>query len=207
MSNFRSCFRKKWLLAAVVCVLIVGLSTEVCHSQAYAETKQRIVNQVARKWIDVGKEQYARGLYRAAEESFLRAMAYEEYLPESDREKLVKLLDKAHTAASERNRVLELLEAVDVLIEECDLVKAKLRLEEIRDNEFLSENEMKLVEGGLSRVKVKLAEQRKTMAALYNQSVDYYEAGELEKARKGFLEVARNETLVAPEGLTAADAL
>ena len=48
---------------------------------------------------------------------------------------------------------------------------------------------------------------RKEITDLYNQSVEYYRQGELEKARDGFSQVAKSGVLIAPKGQTAEDYL
>jgi len=59
-----------------------------------------------------------------------------------------------------------------------------------------------------------LSEKRETepltkseVAEIYNRSVKFYEAGELEKAREGFARISRNSVLTAPVGKRAEDYL
>ena len=99
--------RKSLLVVSVLILLLTVALSEVALSQADETDKKKVVHQVALKWIEIGKEQYKRGYYRASEQSFLRAQDYKEYLTAAEWEELGKLLGKVHKAAVERERVPE----------------------------------------------------------------------------------------------------
>jgi hypothetical protein len=165
------------------------------------------VQQVANDWIEAGTNFYNKGFYLQAEQSFLRAQNYQEYLTDAQRQNLNELLQKTHTAAAERKRIGENMQAADELIKQGDLVKAKEKLEQIKGGELLTKEEQKQIAEGLKKTDVRLDDQKKQIAELYNRSVELYQAGQLEKAREGFAKIARNNLLVAPEGMTAEDYL
>ena len=90
---------KKLLLVIFTSILLLTTAlSEGARPQAGESGKQKIVRQVAQRWIQVGMKQYERGFFRAAEQSFLRARDYEEYLTVGERERLNKLLERTHTA-------------------------------------------------------------------------------------------------------------
>jgi len=194
------------VILASVLLLVTALS-EVAPSQAGKSDKQKIVRQVAQNWIRVGMEQYQRGFYRAAEQSFLRARDYREYLTAAEREKLSGLLEKTHIAALERKRVLEHIRTANELVEQDELTKAKAHLTRVQDSEFLTEEERALITEGLKKIEEQLGERKKEITGLYDRSVEFYLAGQLEDARGGFLKVAESGLLVGLEGKTAEDYL
>ena len=176
-------------------------------SQPSEADKEKIVRQVAQRWIQVGAEQYKRGYFKAAKQSFLRAQDYQEYLTADEREKLTALLEKTHKGILEREYILETIRTADGLVKQGELIKAKARLEEIKDSEFLTEAEQELITKGLKKLDNQSDEQKKEITELYNRSVEFYNAGQLEKAREGFVKVAASDLVAAPPGETAEDYL
>jgi hypothetical protein len=207
----KSSGRKPLLVILVSLLLLTTLTTalsEVTPSQPSEADKGKVVRQVAQRWIEVGAEQYKRGYFKAAKQSFLRAQDYQEYLTAAEREKLTALLEKTHAGILEREYILEVIRTADELVKQGELIKAKASLEEIKDSEFLTEAEQELITKGLEKLDKQLDEQKKEITELYNRSVEFYNAGQLEKAREGFVKVAAKSDLVAaPAGETAEDYL
>jgi len=200
-------FGKACLLVVLGAVLISTASPKSTLAQGNEAEKQKVVQQVAQDWIEAGTNFYNKGFYLQAEQSFLRAQNYQEYLTDAQRQNLNELLQKTHTAAAERKRIGENMQAADELIKQGDMVKAKEKFEQIKGSEFLTKEEQKQIAEGLKKTDVQLDDQKKQIAELYNRSVELYQAGQLEKAREGFAKIARNNLLVAPEGMTAEDYL
>lgn len=198
---------RKPLLVILISLLFLTASalSDVAPSQPSGADKEKIVRQVAQKWIEVGAEQYKRGYFKAAKQSFLLAQDYQEYLTADEREKLTALLEKTHKGILERERILETIQTADGLIKQGELIKAKARLEEIKDSEFLTKAEQELITKGLDKLGNQFDEQKKEITELYNRSVEFYNAGQLEKAREGFVKVAANDLGTAPPGETAED--
>ena len=199
--------RKPLLVILVSIFLLAAILPEVARCQANKVDKEKVVRQVAQKWIQVGTEQYQRGFFKAAEQSFLRAQDYQKYLTAAKRKELSDLLESTHTAVLERKRILEYKEKANELAEQGELTKAKSYLEKVKDSQFLTEEERKLITERLEKIDGQLSGQKKQITELYNRSVELYRAGQLEKAREGFVKVARNGLLAAQEGMTAEDYL
>jgi hypothetical protein len=153
--------RKSLLVLSISVFLLTTALSTVASARTNKNDKQRIVRQVAENWINVGTEQYQRGLYAQAEQSFLRAQHYQKYLTAATREKLNQLLDKTHTATLERVRVLERIEAAEKLIKQGQLIEAKAHLEEVKDNKFLTDKERQKVAGGLKKLTALVGEEIK----------------------------------------------
>ena len=73
-----------------------------------------------------------------AEQSFLRARDYQDYLTTAEREKLNELLEKAHLAVLEKTRILEHIQKADELVKQGELIKAKAHLERVENNKSLT---------------------------------------------------------------------
>jgi len=184
--------------------------SDVSPSQANKpadDNKQKIIRQVAQKWIEVGIEQYKRGYYKAAEQSFLRAQDYEGYLTAEKREALKGLLAKTHEAAIERKRILRHIQAADELESRGRLIEARTHLEKVKNSKFLAEEERKLIVEGLRQIDVKLGEQKIEIAELYDRSVGFYGSGRLEEAREGFIKAVESGLLAASAEKGAKDYL
>jgi hypothetical protein len=196
------------LLTILVSLLfLIPAIAEVTPSEQSGDNKTKVVRQVAQKWIEVGAEQYKRGYFKAAKQSFLRAQDYQEYLTADEREKLNLLLEKTHKGILEREYILETIRTADNLVKQGEPNEAKAKLEEIKDSEFLTDGERELITKGLNKLGEQLDERNKENTELYNRSVELYKAGELEKAREGFVKLTAGNLITAPPGETAEDYL
>jgi type II secretory pathway component GspD/PulD (secretin) len=201
--------RNSLLFILVFLLFLTPVIAEVAPSKPSEDNKAQVVRQVAQKWIEVGAEQYRRGYFKAAKQSFLRAQDYQEYLTADEREKLTALLEKTHKGILEREYILEAIRTADELVKQGEQDKAKAKLEEVKDSEFLTDSERELIAKGLKKLSEQLNEQKNEITELYNNSVELYKAGELEKAREGFVKIATNDSdlVEAPPGETAEDYL
>ena len=199
--------RKPMLVVLVLSLLLTTALLWVAPSRADETDEQKTARQVAQNWIQVGMEQYQRGLLAAAVQSYLMAQDYQEYLTAAERRNLDELLEKTRKkiAAIERKRILEFIQKANKLVEKDKLIEAKASLESVRDNKFLTEQEQKLITEGLEKIDNQLSQQRKDVAELYNRSERFYRSGQLEKAREGFVEVAGNSLLLGQTETTAED--
>lgn len=195
------------LLLVLLLAAPAASGSESASSGAEKTDKQEILRRVAGEWIEVGMEQYRRAFFKQAEQSFIRGGGCKECLTVAEREQISKLLERTHIAALKRKRILEHIRTANELVERGELIKGKAHLEKVRDSEFLTEQEQGEVAAGLVKLNNQLDEQRKAIAELYDRSVGFYLSGEFEKAREGFIKVARSGLLAAPGGKTAEDYL
>jgi tetratricopeptide (TPR) repeat protein len=198
-----------WL--RLITVQVVLLSAAVCfaaepNSQSEKE-KTAVSRETAQDWIQVGISQSKKGLYEQAEKSFLAAREYQEYLTAEEDKQLEGHIANAHQAVLERHSVLEYIKKAKELLVQGQPVKARAHYEKVRKSPYLTEQERKQIDQEIKNVDVNLDKQRKEITEIYNRSVQLYRAGEIEKAREGFVEVARYGLLVVPQGQTAEDYL
>jgi hypothetical protein len=196
------------IITLIVLSAAEGVSAEkVTKSQQGETSKREVVRRVAHQWVQVGQEQYKRGYYEQARQSYLMAMDYQDYLTDAEKGKINKLLEETKAAAPERKRILERIRQANELVEQGELVKARTYLEEIANNKFLNEQEKKQIVAGIGQIESQLNEGKKEVMGVYNRSVEYFKSGQLEKAREGFLKVAGNNLIEAPAGRTPEDYL
>ena len=204
--NLSKSFGTKGLLITVFVLVCAGtLFMPLSLAQEGQAERQKIVQQIAEKWIQVGMEQYERGLYKASEQSLIRAKDYEDHMPADQKKRLNEMLVQAQTAVAEVQRIEIGIANAETLMAQGRNAEARNILEGIRDSRYLTEQQNAFVEESLAAPTVGISAKHAQMAQLYNQSVDYYNAGELEKAREGFLEVSKSGLAIAPAGSRAED--
>ena len=198
-----------WL--RLITVQVVLLLAAVCfaaepNSQSGKE-KTAVSRETAQDWIQVGISQSKKGLYEQAEKSFLAAREYQEYLTAEEQKQLEKHIVEANQAVVERQPVLEHIKKARELLSQGQPVKARAHYEKVRKSPYLTEQERKQINQEIKDVDSSFDKQRKEITKIYNRSVQLYRAGEIEKAREGFVEVARYGLLVVPQGQAAEDYL
>ena len=136
---------------------------EAGQSQSNETEKEKVVHQVAQKWIQVGTEQYQRGMYKAAEQSFLRAKDYREYLTADELSKLDELLTKSKASAVEKDRISGLKQKADQLANQGQLAEAKATLEEVVKSELLTQEEREQVTKNIAEINSRLDAQKRSV--------------------------------------------
>ena len=185
--------KMNWL--RFITVQAVLLSAAVCFAaepnlQGEKE-KTAVSRETAQDWIQVGISQSKKGLYEQAGKSFLAAREYQEYLTAEEQKQLEEQIAEANQAIVERQPVLENIKKAQELLSQGQPVKARARYEQVRKSPYLTEQERKQIDKEIKDVDISFDKQRKKITELYNRSVKLYRAGEMEKAREGFVEVAR----------------
>ncbi len=206
--------QKRVARAIVVSVLAWSvLSSSAMASGAAAKEgapeaeKATVMRQVGQEWVKVGISQFKRGLFDAAEKSFVTASGYEEYLSVPERKELSDWLEKTHKAAAEREIVLEHVRKAGDLVNKGEPIKARAHYEKVRNSTYLTEQERKQIAEQLRNIDEHFDSQKKEITEVYNRSVELYRAGELDRAREGFLEVSRYGLLVTAKGQSPEDYL
>jgi len=198
-----------WLRFIIVqAVLFSAAACFAAEPNVQSEKEKTLVSrEIAQDWIQVGISQSKKGLYVQAEKSFLTAQEYQGYLTAEEQKQLEKNIAEAHQGVVERQAVLERVKMARELFSQGQPVKAKAHYEQVRKSPYLTEQERKQIDQEIKNVDGSLDKQRKDITEVYNRSVLLFNAGELEKARGGFVEVARYGLLVVPQGRAAEDYL
>lgn len=169
--------------------------------------KRRIIREVIKNWVEIGAKQYERGFYEHAKKSLYKALEYEEYLTAAEHTKINELLKSKRTTPLSKEQLTEYIQTAQELIEKGDLLKAASYLEKIKDDDSLTKSERRKADESLGRLYKQIKKQQKDNSELYKQSVGFYGKGQLEKAREGFVKVARSKVSRAPEREMAEDYL
>lgn len=142
------CSLKKMLLVLALVVLspLTSLKAADTNDDSEQTDRQHISRQVAQDWLLVGVTQHKKGLYSAAERSFLTAKDYQDYLTDDEREKLDELLGQTRSIILEQKRISNEIEAVDKLIKSDRFVEAKAELERIKAEPNINKDQLKKAE-------------------------------------------------------------
>ncbi len=181
-------------------------------AESDSEVKIRVIRSVAENWLAVANKQFERGFYRACQQSLFRAKDYEKYLTDLQVQNLYGLMKKTTAILAEKIRVQEVMVSAEELFTEGHLQEAHQQLKTVIDSEMITAAERGRIDAMLTEIAQQLANQKKLQriaefAEIYVRSVEFYEAGELEKAREGFLEVAKSGLEANGDGLPAEDYL
>lgn len=198
--------RLQFSAVIVLCALVVCTSAAQ-KAEKPERNKAAVLREEGNNWIQVGIAQLNRGLYGQAEKSLQAAQEYQEYLTPAEIRKLKQNLDKARQGGAERKTVLEYLAQARDLLNQSRPIEARAQYEKVRNSPYLSEPEREQIAGELKTVDAAFDKRRMEITELYNQSVGFYRAGDIESARNGFAEVAKSGILIVPKGQTAEDYL
>lgn len=188
-------------------VFLAAVATAAVPSQVDELGAERAVARVVDAWIAIAQEQCNRSLYIQAENSLVRAQEYYQYLTEAQREKINALVEKTHKAMLGKKLVLDRLENAEKLAQQGHLIKARSHLEQLAHEPFLSESESRRITLKIGRLDAQINREKRLMADLFRESKKHYEAGDFEKAREGFVEVAGSGLYVPTDGMTAEEYL
>ncbi|TFG44909.1 MAG: hypothetical protein E4H40_08880, partial [Candidatus Brocadiia bacterium] len=220
-------FGRKSLSIIVVSILSLLILSEAVSSQENEATdRQAAFRKIVQSYVEAGKVGYDKGYYEQAVKTFVMAQGYQEYLTVAGREELRAHLDKAQTATAKRKLALEKFQTADQLIKQNRLIEAKTHLENLRSNEFLNKDEQTQIATVLKQIDIQITNDKASplitaekpdviaeeirkpgeqqdgqiqkIVDLYRTSMKYYRAGQLEKAREGFVKVAASGLIPPP---------
>ena len=132
------------IVLALVLLPIITLSLAMSEENDGSE-RQKTIRRVVQIFIDTGKEEYGKGYFEGSVITFQMAQEYEKDLTVAVREQLGGLLKKSQIAVLERQSARDTFRRVDDLIKHDQLSQAKTNLEKIKDNEYLTKEELKQI--------------------------------------------------------------
>ncbi|MBN2272633.1 MAG: hypothetical protein JXN61_18615, partial [Sedimentisphaerales bacterium] len=118
------------------------------------------LRQLVQTHIRDGKEQLKNGFYAEAEKKFVMAQSYQEYLSPAAQKELLELIKESQVGSSKRRRVEEALRAANELIKQNNLEEAKARLEEIRNDEALTDEEREALPGAILQLSTAIRDEQ-----------------------------------------------
>ena len=211
---------------ASIFLLIITLSETVSSQENEATDRQTAFRQIVQSYVEAGKAEYNKGYYEQAVKTFVMAQGYQEYLTAAGREELRAHHEKAQDAAAKRKLALEEFQTADQLITQNRLIEAKTHLENLSKNEFLNKDEQTQIATVLKQIDIQITNDKASplitaeqpekakeditkpgeqqdgqiqkIVDLYRISMNFYRAGQLEKAREGFVKVAASGLIPPP---------
>jgi hypothetical protein len=123
---------KKLLPGVLALIFLLTMALPgVTLSQENPACEQNVLRQASLKWMQVGMQQYLSNQFSQAEQSFRRALVFQKYLTDAERQQLNKFLADASVAASEGKQAPTIAETADEPIEQAPPVEAAANVEKI----------------------------------------------------------------------------
>jgi len=151
-------------LRASILTLALLLAATIPHAircQANETAKHNVLHKVAQEWMQVGREQYDRSLFKAAGLSFRRAAVLRKYLTAAEQKKLDKLSEKAGNSAPAKELASASVQTTDRPVRPAPQtkvkslwdrspptaapVKAKRPADSVKDGKLLTEKELEFI--------------------------------------------------------------
>ncbi|MHC4728462.1 MAG: hypothetical protein ACYS17_14675, partial [Planctomycetota bacterium] len=133
------------IVLALILLPIIAVSRVAPSKENDGTERREAIRRIVQTYLQTGQEEYAKGFYDQAVKTFQMAQGYEDYLTMPVREQLGELLEESQIAVIKRKRALETFRAVNESIKQDQLNQAKTYLEKIKDNEFLTKEELKQI--------------------------------------------------------------
>ncbi|HPY78092.1 MAG TPA: hypothetical protein PLQ45_09635, partial [Anaerohalosphaeraceae bacterium] len=109
---------------------------------------------------------------------------------------LKDLTSQIDQALAERQKIAARLKQTEELSAQGQYQQALTLLEEIKVNPYIADNERTLVQNSIDEIRDKLQVENNQMQQIYDQAAKDYLAGDYEKAKAGFLQVAESNVSV-----------
>jgi len=135
-------------------------------------TRQKILRRVAQQLLDVGVEQYNRGLYKAAESALMEAAEQKQYLSSDEQKKLDEFLQNTRAAFAERRRILLEINAAKQLLEADEFLKAKTSLLRAQHSKYITDDERARIQADLKSIEARLPEQKAQAPPVHERDVE-----------------------------------
>lgn len=149
-----SYWRATWLITILTVFTPILTIAEIQAKDMFGRKldRQRTGRKVAQEWLMVGKTQYKKGFYSAAEKSLIMAKEYQKYLNENETKILDEMLRQVHATVIDQKRISQNIETVKILIEEKRLYDAKVQLQKINAEKNISKKQTKITERLLEKI-------------------------------------------------------
>jgi len=192
-------------LTFILALMSLKTTLPLAYCQSEPLEKTAVLKKVAGYWLDIGIEQYQRGMYIKAEESFLKARDYSDFLNEKQKNNLEQYAEKTHKAYLGTTYISEKAEQCRRLLDANNLPEARQIIDEINKNKYLTAlQKLRFKINQLeTRLNSKIQKQQEKLKALLETSIQDYRAGRLQTAENGLAKINRNALSTASQKQTA----
>ena len=118
---------------ALIFMLTMALPNVTLSRESQAG-KEEVLRKASLRWMQVGIQQYQGDLFTDAELSFRRALVFQKYLTDAERERLVEFLANARIAISEGKQAVASTQTVAEYVEPDQPVKAAAIVAKAKDS-------------------------------------------------------------------------
>lgn len=123
-------FNKKFLPGVLALIfLLIMVVPEAALSQESQVSEQNVLRRASLEWMQVGMQQYQSKQFPQAEQSFRRALVFQKYLTDAERNQLNKFLANARIAISKAKQAPAGPQTADQLVKQPQPVKAAAKVE------------------------------------------------------------------------------
>lgn len=177
--------------ASPVKALLKGTSSQTIDELDRAKA----IGKAIQEQIQVAKEQRTTGLERKSLLQVFRTVSklVEQGEIQKARAYLDKFKDNSAFTNEERRKIVQLLKLMDIAI-----TTTEGELEKIKQERPVTEEKMKEPPADPEKSSNQPSKRKKEIAELYYHSIEFYQAGQLEKAREGFVKVLKSGLAPAP---------
>jgi general secretion pathway protein D len=187
------------VLIIFICAVFLSIAVP-----SYGITREESMRKQAATNIKIAAEFLKREDYQKAEVLLTKTQNdLGEYLDDASMQQVKGLLAQITDVASERSKILEMLDASDEFVANGRFLEAKTRLEVIKDSPHLTEPMREQVLRDIADLELRIKDQHGRIRDVFNDSLQLYYNGQVAEARQGFGEVAASETEHALIGRTA----
>lgn len=185
---------KSLKLSIIILIIISSIKTQAAQPQPQTPSKQTVLPSVAENWLKIGIEEYKRGMYLKAEQAFLNARDFYDYLTQKQQNTLEKYSEKTHKAHLGTTLIPQKAEKCRQLLDQNKLIQAKQTLQEIISNQYLTESQKAQFKiNRLEReINSRIQKEQTNINQLLQKSIRDYRAGQLQSAKNAFQNIRKN---------------
>lgn len=132
--------------------LLTIIQSQVALSQESQAGQQNVLRQASLKWMQVGTKQYQSKQFTNAEQSFRRALVFQKYLTDAERNQLNELLAKTRIATTEGIQAVEVTQAADESCEQDQPAEEAANQENIKAGQPSIEAERRQIKKMLDKI-------------------------------------------------------
>jgi hypothetical protein len=121
---------KKFLPGVLALIFLLTMAvSEAALSQESQAGEQNVLRRASLEWMQVGMQQYQSKQFTDAEQSFRRALVFQKYLTDAERNQLNKYLANARIAISKSKQAVASKQKADESVKHTQPVKAAAKVE------------------------------------------------------------------------------
>ncbi len=169
----------------LICVLAIAATAVVS-----ASPQDKAVEKAIKQYINVASSQYDQGLYEAAKDGLESVKKdYSGIFTDAQSSEVDQLLTKVESAMQQRSAVDQMLNDAVTAINNEQYGQAAGLFAQVRANKYAGKAQKDEAAARLKALDKQIADQKKLMQSIFDQSYGYYKQGDYDAAQAGFTQV------------------